>query len=159
MKYNMLFLSAKNSARSQMAETILNHNADDRFTAYSAGSNPDKIIHPMAIDVLTNAGFDMTNKKPKATDVYENMVFDFVITLCDSLKETCPVFAGHPIYAHWGMPDPEEFQGNDNEKLRFFNRTMLEIVHRINLFLILPFETIDQLAMELKVKQIGKESL
>lgn len=159
MKYKILFLCAKNSARSQMAEAILNHHADDRFVAYSAGSNPDKMIHPMAVEVLTNAGFDMTDKKPKAMAEYKNMAFDFVITLCDSLKETCPVFPGHPICAHWGMPDPAEFQGDDDEKLRIFSKTMLEIVHRINLFLILPFEKIDRLALELKVKEIGEETL
>lgn len=159
MKYRILFLCSKNSARSQMAEAIVNRKADDRFYAYSAGSHPADVIHPMAYKVLTNTGFDITGQRPKAMGDYRDMDFDFIITLCDSMKETCPVFPGHPIYAHWGMPDPAEFQGADEEKLRFFKKTLLEITQRINLFLNLPFDKLDRLALELKVKEIGQMML
>lgn len=155
VKYKILFLCARNSARSQMAEAIMQHKAADRFTAYSAGSLPADAIHPLAIEVLANAGYDMTGKKPKAMDVYKDTDFDFVITLCDSMKETCPVFPGHPIYAHWGMPDPAEFQGSDEVKLRIFKKTMLEISNRISLFIGLPIEKLDRLALEAMVREIA----
>lgn len=133
----------------------MNHKGDDRFIAYSAGSNPADVIQPLALEVLTNAGFDMTEKMPKLMDVYKDMDFDFVITLCDSMKETCPVFPGHPIYAHWGMPDPAEFEGTYDEKLRLYKKTEMEIANRITLFTSLPFEKLDRLALEMKVKEIG----
>lgn len=159
MSYKILFLCTRNSARSQMAEAIVNHKGDDRFMAFSAGSYPAEAIHPIALEVLNNSGFDMNGKRPKTMDVYKAMDFDFVITLCDSIKETCPIFPGHPIYAHWGMPDPAEYQGTIDEKRRFFKKTQMEIANRINLFLSLPFEKLDRLALELKVKEIGMTNL
>ena len=156
MKYKILFLCSKNSARSQMAEVIMNHRAGDQFITYSAGSQPADQIHPLAYQVLTNSGYDMTGKYPKSMEEYYGVDFDFIITLCDSMKETCPVFPGQPIYAHWGMPDPAGFQSSDDEKLRFFRKTMLEITYRINLLLNLPIEKLDRLALEMKVKEIGK---
>lgn len=159
MKYKVLFLCTKNSARSQMAEAVLNHKAEDRFVAYSAGSHPADVIHPIAFEILTNSGFDVAGQKTKSMDEYKDMDFDFIITLCDSMKETCPVFHGHPIYAHWGMPDPAEFQGANEEEIRFFKKTLLEITQRINLFLNLPFDKLNRLALELKVKEIGQLKL
>lgn len=159
MKYKVLFLCAKNSARSQMAEAILNYKANDKFVAYSAGSQPADQIHPLASAVLTESGYDMTGKHPRSTDEYSGEDFDFIITLCDSMKETCPVFSGLPIYAHWGMPDPAEFSGTSEEKSRFFRKTLLEITNRIHLFMNLPFEKLDRLALEMKVKEIGKAVL
>lgn len=156
MTYKVLFLCAKNSARSQMAEAILNNKAGDLFVAYSAGSYPADQIHPLAYSVLTNSGYDMTGKHPKSMEEYIGENFDFIITLCDSMKETCPVFPGQPIYAHWCMPDPAEFTGTNEEMSRFFKKTLLEITNRIHLLINLPFEKLDRLALEAKVKEIGK---
>lgn len=158
MKYKVLFLCTRNSARSQMAETILDFRGNNSFDAYSAGSMPAEEIHPIARDVLTNSGFDMIGKRPKNMSEYSDMDFDFIITLCDSMKETCPVFPGQPIYAHWGMTDPADVQGMDDEILKFFKKTMLEINHRITLFLNLPMDKLDRLALEQKVRQIGQVS-
>jgi arsenate reductase len=142
-----------------MAEVIMNHRAGDIFIAYSAGSRPAEQIHPLAYQELTNLGYDMTGKHPKSMEEYYGVDFDFIITLCDSMKETCPVFPGQPIYAHWGMPDPAEFEGSDDAKLRIFKKTILEITFRINLLLNLPIEKLDRLALETKVKEIGKSVL
>jgi arsenate reductase len=138
-----------------MAEVILQHKAADRFEAYSAGSFPAGEIHPLALEVLTNVGYDVIGKTPKNLKEYADTDFDFIITLCDSMKETCPVFPGKPVYAHWGMPDPAEFKGSREEKLRFFRQTMLELTNRINFFVSLPLESLDRLALETSVRKIA----
>ncbi len=155
MKKKVLFLCTKNSARSQMAEAVLNYRGRDNFIAYSAGSQPAEEIHPFALELLTKIGFDMAGKKPKSMNLYANEEFDFIITLCDKMKEDCPIFPGQPILAHWGMPDPADFEGNDQEKRKFFEKTMNEISHRISLFLNIPMSKLDRMALELKVKEIG----
>lgn len=159
MKRKVLFLCTKNSARSQMAESILNYRGSDNFIAYSAGSNPANEIHPLTFKALTYAGFDMTGKRPKSMQEYINGEFDFIITLCDRMKENCPIFPGQPILAHWGMPDPVEFEGTEQEKLKFFEKTINEISQRITLFLNLPMAKLDRMALELKVKEIGTTSI
>lgn len=159
MKRKVLFLCTKNSARSQMAEVILNYRGNDRFNAYSAGSNPASEINPFAVKVLANAGFDLLNKRPRSMDEYINDEFDFIITLCDRMKEDCPVFPGQPILAHWGMPDPADFDGTEEEKQKVFEKTVKEISNRMTLFLNIPMEKLDRMALELKVKEIGKVSL
>lgn len=156
VKYKVLFLCNKNSARSQMAEAVLNQKASDSFIAFSAGSEPADMIHPLALQVLEDDGFDMSGKKPISLNEYIGKEFDFVITLCDSFKETCPTFPGHPVYAHWGLPDPSEFEGTYEDKLQFFKKTLMEITQRIILFLNIPIEKLDRLALELKVSEIGK---
>lgn len=156
MSYKVLFLCSKNSARSQIAEAVMNGKADERFMAYSAGSLPAGELHPLALDVLTGAGIDTAGLRPKPMNVYSGVDFDFIITLCDSMRETCPVFPGQPIVAHWGMPDPAEFDGTYDERLRFFKKTLMEITQRILLFMSLPIEKLDRLALEAKVRDIGK---
>ncbi len=159
MKKRILFLCTGNSARSQMAEAVLNYWDSDKFIAYSAGSNPAEEIHPLAVKVLSQAGFDMTNKRPKSMDEFLNEEIDFIITLCDRMKENCPIFPGQPILAHWGMPDPKEFEGTEQDKLKFFEKTLKEISQRIVLFLNIPMDKLDRMAVELKVKEIGTISL
>jgi arsenate reductase len=159
MSYRVLFLCLKNSARSQMAEAIANKKSDGHFIAYSAGSVPAESVHPLALKVLTESGFDVTQLRTKSLEEYKEIDFDFIITLCDSMKEICPVFPGRPIYAHWGMPDPAEFEGSDEDKLRFFKKTLLEINQRIILFNNIPFDKLDRRALELKVKEIGEAEL
>ena len=155
-KRKVLFLCLKNSARSQMAEAVLNRRDPDRFIAYSAGSEAAEEIHPFAYALLTSTGFDMTGKAPKNMEAFYHVNFDFIITLCDSMKEKCPVFPGMPIYAHWGMPDPAEFQGTEEETRHFFKKTLLEITQRINLLVSLPMEKLDRTTLERKVREIGE---
>jgi arsenate reductase len=139
-----------------MAEAIMNHKGREWFTAYSAGSDPADEIHPMALEVMTKAGFNMTGHRPKPMDMFKASHFDFVITLCDTMKETCPVFPGQPVYAHWGMPDPAAYQGTAEEQRRFFRQTMLELTKRITLFVSLPLEKLDRMALETAVQKIAE---
>jgi arsenate reductase len=158
MKRKVLFLCTSNSARSQMAEAILNHRGGDRFTAYSAGSEPADKIHPLALKAMTDAGIDISGKRTKSMNEFINRDLDFIITLCDKMKENCPVFPGKPILAHWGLPDPADFDGGEAKKLQVFQRTMMEISQRISLFLNIPMEKLDRMAVEKKVREIGTQT-
>ena len=157
MKRKVLFLCTSNSARSQIAEALLNYIGKGTYTAFSAGSNPAPEIHPLAVKVLESAGFDMTGKRPKSLKEYSHEDFDFIITLCDKMKENCPVFPGQPIFAHWGMPDPADFDGEDADKVKAFDQTYRELAHRIHLFNMIPIEKLDRMALEQKVGEIGAE--
>ena len=158
MKRKVLFLCTSNSARSQMAEAILNYRGGDRFVALSAGSEPTEEIHPLAVKVLSDAGYDMSGKSPKSLQKFIHEDFDFIITLCDRMKEICPVFPGQPILAHWGFPDPADFEGEELKKLQVFQKTMMGISQRISLFLNLPMEKLDRMMLEERVKEIGAHS-
>lgn len=138
-----------------MAEAVLNQLGRDRFVAFSAGSDPADEIHPLACKVLSRAGFDMTGKRPKSLKEFLTEDFDFVITLCDRMKENCPIFPGQPIFAHWGSPDPADFKGEEEEKTRLFDKTFMEISQRVSLFINLPMEKLDRMALEIRVKEIG----
>lgn len=151
----VLFLCIKNSSRSQMAEAILNSKAGDRFQAYSAGSRPVDKINPYAVKVMEEVNVDISNQTPKLAEKYLNVNFDFVITLCDKMKEECPNFPGNPIVAHWGMPDSDVIQGNEEEKLKDFRKTRNEILKRIELFINLPMDKLDRIVMENMTKEIG----
>jgi protein-tyrosine-phosphatase len=142
-----------------MAEAILNYRGGGNFIAYSAGSKPAKEIHPLALKVLIDAGFDMSGKMPKPMEGYLAEEFFFIITLCDRMREECPVFPGKPILAHWGMPDPTTCEGTEGEQQKCFEQTLNDISERISLFLSLPMEKLDRMALELQVKGIGKTSL
>jgi protein-tyrosine-phosphatase len=134
----VLFLCVKNSARSQMAEAILKENAGDRFEAYSAGSKPAKQVNDFAIRVMQEVNVDLSEKKPESAEKYSHVKFDFVITLCDKMVAECPKFSGDPIVAHWGMPDPDIKEGNDDEKMKEFRKARNEILRRITIFINLP---------------------
>jgi arsenate reductase len=138
-----------------MAKAILNSEAGDRFEAYSAGSKPSDQVNPLAIKVMKEVNVDLSKKKPESTDKYLDVKFDFVITLCDKMKEECPNFSGDPIVAHWGMTDPDETDGSEEERIKVFRKTRNEILNRINLFINLPMEKLDRLTIENKTKEIG----
>ena len=123
-----------------MAEAILNSNAGDRFKAHSAGSDPANQVNAYAIKVMQEVNVDLSEKKPESVDIYLDVKFDFVITLCDKMKEECPIFPGDPIVAHWGIPDPDEKEGSEEEKMKEFRKTRNEILKRINLFINLPMK-------------------
>jgi arsenate reductase (thioredoxin) len=158
--YNVLFLCTGNSARSVMAESILNHLGKGRFRAFSAGSFPTGKINPFTVDLLDSKKLPVDGLRSKSWDEFARAgapEMDFIFTVCDQAAgETCPVWPGHPATAHWGIEDPAHFVGTDAEKRRFFDRIFLEISARIRLFLALPLDKIDRLALQKELARIGK---
>ncbi len=151
----VLFLCTGNSARSQIAEKILNRKGRGRFVAESAGSQPAKVVNSLAIDALERHGFFWTGGQPRSVETLVNGDWDFVITVCDGAKEACPIFPGQPVIAHWGMPDPAAVEGTDTEKRRAFDDTLMLVSRRIDLLLALPIEKLSRLALEHRVRAIG----
>lgn len=154
MVKKVLFLCKGNSARSQMAEAILNAKAGERFIAYSAGTNPAEEINPLAIKAMQRMDLDISCKKPKSYEVFSNEGFDFVITLCNKGKEQCINYIGRPIFAHWALPDPADIEGTNMEKSRQFDDIVKQLVTRLNLFISIPMDKVDKLAMEMKMSEI-----
>lgn len=155
--YNVLFLCTGNSARSILAEVLLNHDGDGRFVAHSAGSQPKGAVHPMAIDVLSGFGFPVDGLRSKSWDEFagpEAPVFDFIFTVCDNAAgESCPVWLGHPVTAHWGIEDPAAVEDEDQREA--FVQALRYLRRRIELFLALPLESLDRMAAERRLKEIG----
>ena len=159
--YNVLFLCTGNRARSILAEGILNHKGKPRCTAYSAGSHPHGVVHPFAIRQLQTAGISTEEFRSKSWDEFAAPAaprMDFVFTLCDSAaKETCPVWPGQPMTAHWGIPDPGN-AGEDRETLeRAFRDAFVTLDRRIGLFLSLPLASLDKLAIKREIDRIGQK--
>ncbi|MFI5264234.1 MAG: arsenate reductase ArsC [Candidatus Kapaibacterium sp.] len=154
-KKRILFLCTGNSARSQMAEALMNHLGGSRFTAFSAGTYPAEHVNPFAIETMREMGLDISHNKSKSLDIYLNQPWDIIITVCDNAKESCPIFPGQKIGAHWGFEDPANFQGTDEQKRAFFRKIALEIERRIRLLLALPEDMISSLEYERAVKDIG----
>ena len=157
--YCVLFLCTGNSARSILAEGLMNFEGKGRFRAYSAGSFPNGIIHPLTLDTLRRAGIPTEGLRSKSWDEFakpEAPVMDFVFTVCDdAADEVCPVWPGHPVSAHWGIPDPAEAAGDESEKRRLFRETLHLLANRIRLFIALPIEKLDRLALKRHVDEIG----
>jgi arsenate reductase (thioredoxin) len=152
----VLFLCTGNSARSQIAEKVLNRKGRGRFVAESAGSHPASQVNPYAIETLERHGFFWTGGYSKSVDGLLEKDWDFVITVCDRAREACPVFPGQPVIAHWGMPDPAAVEGTEQEKRRAFDDAILMISRRLDLFLALPIENLSRLALEHRVRAIGQ---
>lgn len=161
--YSVLFLCTGNSARSVMAEAILGRKGGSRFHAFSAGSHPKDAIHPYTADLLENRGFDADKFRSKSWEEFAKPgapVMEFVITVCDSAAgEVCPIWPGQPMTAHWGFPDPAAFQGSEPETRAFFAQVYGQIERRIDVFLNLPIKALDRLALQRKVRDIGKMEL
>ena len=151
----VLFVCTGNSARSQIAQTVLNRKARGRFIAESAGAQPAQRVHPMAIGALERHGFFWNGHPPQGLDAVMGQPWDFVITVCDRAKETCPIFPGQPVIAHWGMPDPVEASGTEEQRQRVFDDTLLLISRRLDLLLALPIEKLERLALQRRVNEIG----
>ncbi|MEP7326865.1 MAG: arsenate reductase ArsC [Gemmatimonadota bacterium] len=151
----VLFLCTGNSARSPIAETVMNRKSRGKFVAESAGSHPATQVNPNAIAILEEHGFQWTGNQPRGIDGLESGDWDFVITVCDRAKEACPVFPGQPVVAHWGLPDPAAVSGGEEEIHRAFLDAFLVLSRRIDLFLALPFEKLSRLALEHRVRAIG----
>ena len=160
--YNVLFLCTHNSARSIMAEAILNSLAHNqgRFRAYSAGSYSSGQVNPLAIKQIRDAGLPTAGLRSKNWDEFAGPgtpVMDFVFTVCDrAAKEVCPVWPGHPMTAHWGQPDPSAVKGTDEQKRRAFLAAFTALRNRINIFVRVPLDKLDRLAIKKKLDEIGK---
>ncbi|HUL41989.1 MAG TPA: arsenate reductase ArsC [Burkholderiales bacterium] len=160
--YNVLFLCTHNSARSIMAEAILNSLAygRGRFKAYSAGSQPSGKVNPLAIELLKRVKLSTEGLRSKDWDEFAKPgapVMDFVFTVCDSAaKEMCPVWPGQPMTAHWGQPDPSAVDGTDKQKQRAFAQAFDALRNRISIFVSLPLDKLDRLAIQKKIDEIGK---
>jgi arsenate reductase (thioredoxin) len=155
--FRVLFLCTGNSARSQMAEALLNWKGRGRFRAESAGSEPVARVNPYAIATLEAYGIPWTGHPPRSVDGLEREPWDFVITVCDRAKEACPVFPGQPMLAHWGMPDPAEVQGTDASKRAAFKEAFLVLARRIDLLLALPLDKLEGLAAAARLRVIGQQ--
>jgi protein-tyrosine-phosphatase len=154
--YRILILCTGNSARSQIAEALLARKAGGRFETVSAGSKPAARVNPLAVRVLAEAGIRWEGKVPKGLEGLDRERWDFVITVCDRAKEACPIFPGTPVLAHWGMPDPAEVAGSEEEQLRAFRDTMVTLGRRIDLLLALPIAKLERLVLEREVRGIGE---
>lgn len=138
-----------------MAEAILNWKARGRVVAESAGSQPAARVNPLAIETLRDYGIAWEGRPPRPVDGLEREPWDFVITVCDRAKESCPIFPGQPTLAHWGMPDPAHVAGDEIAKRAAFRETLLLLSRRIDLLLALPLERLERLALEARVRAIG----
>jgi arsenate reductase (thioredoxin) len=160
-RYNVLFLCTGNSARSIMAEAILNHKGRHAFTAYSAGSHPSGMVRPEAIKQLGVAHIPTTGLLSKSWEEFARSgapKMHFVFTVCDNAaKETCPLWPGQPMTAHWGVPDPAAVHGDSAEIERAFRQAFFILDRRISLFLALPLASIDRLALKKEVDRIGRQ--
>ena len=158
--YNVLFLCTGNSARSILAEGLLNFEGKGRFRAYSAGSFPKGAVNPLALTTLKQAGLQTEGYRSKSWDEFARAdapVMDFVFTVCDDAAgEVCPVWPGHPVTAHWGMQDPAAAEGSEADKLGAFRDTLRQLSNRIRVFVALPFDKLDRLALKTHVDDIGR---
>jgi arsenate reductase len=158
--YNVLFLCTGNSARSIMAEAIMNHKGAPHFTAYSAGSHPAGTPRPEALRQIESAGIPANGLRSKSWDefaAYSAPKMNFVFTVCDNAaQEECPYWPGQPMTAHWGIPDPAAVRGTPEEIRRAFRDAFVVLDRRIGLFLSLPISTFQQLALQKEIENIGR---
>jgi arsenate reductase (thioredoxin) len=158
--YNVLFLCTGNSARSILAEALIDHWGKGRFKGYSAGSFPKGVVHPLALDLLAKAHLDTSRLRSKSWDEFAKAgapVMNFVFTVCDQAAgEVCPVWPGNPVTAHWGVPDPAAVEGPEAEKIRAFRYAYQALETRIKLFTSLRLEVLDRLALQRKVEELSR---
>jgi len=158
--YNVLFLCTGNSARSILAEVLPEHWGKGRFRPCSAGSFPKGAVHPMALDLLDRLRLPTMGLRSKSWDEFarpDAPVMDFVFTVCDQAAgEICPVWPGHPVTAHWGVPDPAAAGGSDTERQRAFRDVLYTLENRIKLFVALPIDKLERLALKRRVDDIGR---
>ncbi|MDP1601511.1 arsenate reductase ArsC [Phenylobacterium sp.] len=156
--YNLLFLCTGNSARSIIAEAVLNKEGGGRFKAYSAGSMPKGEVNPHALSLVAALGFNASDFRSKSWDEFAKPgapPLDFVITVCDNAAgEVCPIWPGQPMTAHWGIPDPAAAEGTEAEIAAAFAEAARQLGTRIRLFLSLPHDTIDQLSLQTRLREI-----
>jgi len=158
--FNVLFLCTGNSARSILAESLLNQLGKGRFRAYSAGSHPAGRVNPFALELLEKNHFPTGELRSKSWNEFaepDAPHFDFVVTVCDNAAgEVCPVWPGQPMTAHWGIPDPAAVEGSDDIKRHAFVEAMSQMQRRVSMFVSLPFATLDRIKLHQAVQLIGK---
>jgi arsenate reductase (thioredoxin) len=159
--YNVMFLCTGNSARSIMAEAIMNRKGREHFTAYSAGSHPTGTVRPEAIRQIEKAGLNAESARSKSWDEFsipDSPVLHFVFTVCDNAaSEVCPIWLGQPMTAHWGIPDPAAAVGTPEEIERAFSQAFASLDRRISLFLSLPIGTLEKFVLQGELDKIGKK--
>ena len=160
--YNALFICTGNSARSILAEGILNALGQGRFHAYSAGSQPKGEVHPLALATLERLRMPAAGYRSKSWDEFAAPgapVFDFIFTVCDNAAgEACPFWPGKPVTAHWGVPDPAAVEGTESQRLKAFRDAALTLRKRIDLLLALPIHQLDALSLQRALQDIGRQS-
>jgi arsenate reductase len=158
--YHVLFLCTGNSARSILAESLLNHWGRGKFYGFSAGSFPKGQVHPIAVELLRRMNLPAQNLRSKSWDEFAAPgapPIDFIFTVCDNAAgEVCPVWPGKPMTAHWGIADPAAVEGSDAEKAFAFRKALHELESRIKLFTSLPIESLDRMTLEIRLREIGK---
>lgn len=156
--YKFLFLCTGNSARSIIGEYLLRRLGGERFQVFSAGAFPTGKVNPFAVQVLKDIyNIDASDARSKSWEEFKNVEFDFVVTVCDNACESCPVWPGQPIVAHWSSPDPAAVEGSDEEKYRAFKDVAFQIKRRLELFTSLPLEKLDRLNVIKAAQEIGEQ--
>ena len=154
--YKFLFLCTGNSARSIIGEFLLRRLGGSRFQVFSAGSFPTGRVNPLAVQVLQDVyDVDASQARSKSWEEFKGVEFDFVVTVCDNARESCPVWPGQPVVAHWGSPDPAAVEGSDSEKYRAFKEVAAEINRRLKLFTSLPLAQLDRAKVAAALNEIG----
>ena len=154
--YKFLFLCTGNSARSIIGEYLLRRLGGSRFQVFSAGAFPTGKVNPLAIQVLKEVyNLDASQARSKSWEEFNDVEFDFVVTVCDNARETCPIWPGQPIVAHWSSPDPVAVEGTDAEKYRAFKDVAFQINRRLELFTSLPLDKLDGRKLAAAIQEIG----
>ncbi len=158
--YNVLFLCTGNSARSILAEALVNHWGRGRFVGYSAGSAPKGKVHPIALELLEHLNMPTAGMRSKSWDEFEKPEapkLDFVFTVCDNAAaEACPVWPGQPLTAHWGVADPAAVEGSDTDKWLAFRQAFRQLESRIKIFTSLPIKSLDRVKLQERLRDIGR---
>jgi arsenate reductase len=156
--YKFLFLCTGNSARSILGEYLLRRLGGARFQVFSAGSFPTGKVNPLAVQVLKDVyNIDAADARSKSWEEIKDVEFDFVVTVCDNARESCPVWPGQPIVAHWSSPDPAALEGSDAEKYRAFKDVAFQINRRLQLLTSLPLDKLDRLKLTAAIQEIGSK--
>jgi arsenate reductase len=159
-RYSVLFLCTGNSARSILGEALLRHWGGNRFRGFSAGSHPKGTVHPLALEVLRRNGVAVNDLRSKSWDEFalpDAPPLDFVFTVCDQAAgEVCPTWPGQPTTAHWGIHDPAQIEGSDQERERAFNKTFRELDARLKIFTSLRLEALDRLSLQRELDGLGR---
>jgi arsenate reductase len=154
--FRVLFLCTGNSARSQIAEALLNREGAGRFEAESAGTEPAKRVNPGAVEALAAAGIAWRGHSPQSVHGLDRRPWDLVVTVCDDAKESCPIFPAGPVVAHWGMPDPAAVEGDAATKRAAFRGTLDVLRRRVEALVKVPVEDLGRPALEARVREIGR---
>jgi len=156
--YKFLFLCTGNSARSIIGEYLLRRLGGTRFEVFSAGSSPTGKVNPLAVQVLKDMyNIDASEARSKSWEEFKDVEFDYVVTVCDNARETCPIWPGQPVVAHWSSPDPAAVEGSDAEKYRAFKDVASQINRRLQLFTSLPIDNLDPPELAKAIQEIGSK--